>query len=244
MTLTDAVRVLPGWALFARYARAPNALGYCGPPAGLGPSEAEVRVAARRFSGAWPYLQVLARLTGTADPLDRRLVAAYWRGDDLGVEREAFGVALLAVIGPQAGAHWTHLTPALLAEAAPDHGFHVFGVYPWTRLLGPARAAGPGPLDVLDGCRIRGGTVLRRTGESATVVARRLTWDGATLGLADPGEERVGVGAGLDPEPGEPVALHWDGVCDRLTPAQVADLEVGTAERLTLTNARLARERA
>ena len=46
-----------------------------------------------------------------------------------------------------AGRYWTHLKPALLAEAMPTHGFHVFGVYPWTRLLtaeptppGPARA--------------------------------------------------------------------------------------------------------
>ena len=53
----------PGVGLFARYAHAPNALGFCGPPTGLGRSEDEVRAAARRFSGAWPYLQVLARLT-------------------------------------------------------------------------------------------------------------------------------------------------------------------------------------
>ena len=130
-----------GAALFARYADAPNALGYCGPPEGIGTTEAEIRASARRFSGVWPYLEVLARLTGAADPLDARLVEAYWVGRDLGVDREGFGRELLAVLGPKAGAYWTHLTPDLLAESAPDHGFHVFGVYPWSRL----RGAGPPP---------------------------------------------------------------------------------------------------
>ena len=87
-----------GAALFARYADAPNALGYCGPPEGIGTTEAEIRASARRFSGVWPYLQVLARLTGTADPLDPRLVEAYWLGRDLGpefgIDRETFGDSL------------------------------------------------------------------------------------------------------------------------------------------------------
>ena len=46
----------------------------------------EVASAARRFSGAWPYLQVLARLTGVDDPLDAGLVEAYWLGRDVGVD--------------------------------------------------------------------------------------------------------------------------------------------------------------
>src|SRR3954470_1788382 len=173
-----------GAALFTRYADAPNALGYCGPPEGIGTTEAEIRASARRFSGVWPYLQVLARLTGTADPLDARLVEAYWLGRDLGVDREEFGRELLAVLGPRGGVYWTHLTADLLAEAAPDHGFHVFGVYPWSRLL----SAGPQPLFVLDSCRIRWGTVVGL--DPLTVSSPRLTWDGR-LALGDPVEGPV-----------------------------------------------------
>ena len=40
------------------------------------------------------------------------------------------------IIGPQAGRYWSHLTPELGHEAAANHCFHVFGVYPWTRFLG------------------------------------------------------------------------------------------------------------
>ncbi|MBN9096896.1 MAG: hypothetical protein J0I49_02095, partial [Pseudonocardia sp.] len=106
---------MDGVQLFARYAHAPNALGFCGPSSGVAGSEEQVRAAARRFSGAWPYLQVLARLTGTDDPLEHRLVEAYWLGRDLGVDHARFADELLAVIGPQAGHYWTHLTPELLA---------------------------------------------------------------------------------------------------------------------------------
>ena len=226
-----SVAVSAGAALFARYADAPNALGYCGPPEGIGTTEAEIRASARRFSGVWPYLQVLAGLTGTEDPLDARLVEAYWLGRDLGVDREEFGRELLAVLGPRAGAYWTHLTSELLVEAAPDHGFHVFGVYPWSRLL----SAGPQPLFVLDSCRIRWGSVVRL--DPLTVSSPRLTWDGAALGLGEPTAGTVeGHGVAL----GDVVAVHWDRLVDRLTPDQAATLAASTAARLAATNARLA----
>jgi Family of unknown function (DUF6390) len=225
-----SVAVSEGAALFARYADAPNALGYCGPPEGIGTTEAEIRASALRFSGVWPYLQVLARLTGADDPLDARLVEAYWLGRDLGVDREEFGRELLAVLGPKAGAYWTHLTPDLLAEAAPDHGFHVFGVYPWSRLL----SVGPQPLFVLDSCRIRWGTVVAL--DPLTVSSPRLTWDGAALGVAEPTDGPVeGGGVAL----GDVVAVHWDRLVDVLTADQAEVLTASTAARLAATNARL-----
>jgi hypothetical protein len=71
------VRDSRGTEFFARYAYAPNHLGYCGPPEAevlRSGAEDEVRAAAKRFSGAWPYLQVLSRMTGIVDPIDHRIV--------------------------------------------------------------------------------------------------------------------------------------------------------------------------
>jgi hypothetical protein len=231
-------RTVTGVELFARYAHAPNALGFCGPSGGLGSSEAQVRAAARRFSGAWPYLQVLARLTGTADPLDARLVQAYWLGRDLGVDGARFGAALLEVIGPRAGHYWSHLTPELLAGASGDHGFHVFGVYPWSRLLAVAPEH---PLHVLDHCRIRWGTVVS-AGDGVQVETRRLTWDGAALGLGPPVVEPIAPDRLLAAAAvGDTVALHWEWLCDRLTAEQAADLASGTQRQLAAVNDRLRR---
>jgi uncharacterized protein DUF6390 len=237
-----ATGLSPGAALFARYAHAPNALGYCGPPGSalVDGSEARVRAAARQFSGAWPYLRVLARMTGIADPLDRRLVAAYWLGGSPGAELDgrAFGAALLGVLGPQAGHYWAHLTPDLLDEAAATHCFHVFGVYPWSRLLtGPMAEH---PVHVLDSCRIRWGTVVRAAAGTVDVRTRRLSWDGHALAMAPPAVEQV-TGVRLPVEPGQQVALHWDRLCDVLDPAAVEALAASTAWQLEVTNRRLAR---
>src|SRR5205085_7375000 len=135
--LTD----IRGAEMFARYAYAPNALGYCGPPLGAtlrDGSVDDVRRAATKFSGAWPYLRVLSSLTGIADPLDYRLVESYWLGGGVGagLDPHEFFDELLAIIGPQAGRYWSHLSPDLAGESAANHCFHVFGVYPWTRFLG------------------------------------------------------------------------------------------------------------
>ncbi len=235
--------------MFARYAYAPNALGYCGPPLGAmlrDGSVADVRAAARKFSGAWPYLRVLSRLTGIADPLDYRLVEAYWLGGGVGadVEPGRFFDELLAIIGPQAGRYWSHLTPELAHEAAGNHCFHVFGVYPWTRFLG--RGLDEHPLSVLDSCRITWATVVSRTGDAVEVSRQSLIWDGEALALAAPSSQLLdvwadGYSAVPDVSVGEEVAVHWGRLCGRLQPEQVVALAESTHRQLRVTNQRLAR---
>ena len=77
-----------GPLLFARYAYAPNALGYCGAdePRTLLEygdalaSDGGLAELARSFDGAWPYLMLIAAANGIEDPLDPRVVDAYWVG--------------------------------------------------------------------------------------------------------------------------------------------------------------------
>lgn len=240
----------PGAVMFARYAYAPNSLGYCGPhdPATLlTGSRAQIEDLARQFSGAWPYLQVLAKLTGITDPLDYRLVESYWLGGGLGAELDAraFTAELLDVIAPQAGHYWSHLTGDLAGEAAANHCFHVLGVYPWSRLLGKGHDTTP--LQVLDSCRITWGVVLDSDGEMLTVAHRRLIFADGALSLSEPAEQLVkhGVGdrpAAAEADPGDRVALHWSRVCGRLSDDQVAALKHSTRRQLEATNRRLARE--
>jgi Family of unknown function (DUF6390) len=234
--------------MFARYAYAPNALGFCGPPLGAilrDGSVDDVRRAAAKFSGAWPYLRVLSNLTGIADPLDHRLVESYWLGGGVGADLDPgeFFDELLAIIGPQAGRYWSHLTPELAGEAAANHCFHVFGVYPWTRFLG--RGMDEHPLAVLDNCRITWGTVVSRDGEHVEVLCRKLIWDGAALRLSEPSQRRLevwaeGYSAVPDVAVGDEVALHWGRLCGRLGPRQVEALADSTDRQLRVTSQRLA----
>ena len=144
-------------------------------------ADVDVPSLARGFSGAWPYQQVLAELAGIDDPLDERVVRAYWTGNELTdrVGNVRFGSALLERIRPQAGHYWGHLTDDLLAEASPTHAFHVFGVYPWSRLL---ETGLPEPLNVLDSCRIGWAEVVDGGGgaparpDATPDVRRRRSW--------------------------------------------------------------------
>jgi hypothetical protein len=238
--------------MFARYAYAPNALGYCGPPLGAtlrDGSVDDVRSAATKFSGAWPYLRVLSALTGIADPLDYRLVESYWLGGGIGAGLDAheFSDKLLAIIGPQAGRYWSHLTDELAGEAAANHCFHVFGVYPWTRFLGlKDRGMDQHPLGVLDNCRITWGTVVSRAGSDIEVVCGGLAWDGRTLSLSPPAPRVLdvwadGYSAIPDVAVGDEVAVHWGRLCGRLSPEQVSALADSTQRQLQLTSRRLSR---
>ena len=238
-----------GVEMFARYAYAPNHLGYCGPPALAALRNAsadQVRVAARSFSGAWPYLDVMSRMTGIADPLDLRLVESYWLGGGIAAELDSgdFARQLIAVIAPLVGHYWSHLTEDLAGEAAANHCFHVLGVYPWSRLLG--RGMDEHPLRVLDNCRITWATVLSRTGDSVDVEASQLRWDGRELRLSGPEPRRLevwedGYSAVPDIDVGDQIAVHWERVCGRLTPEQRRALEDSTVRQLRLTNQRLVR---
>ena len=241
-----------GHRLFARYAHAPNALGYCGPEGSAAlcavacgdGAGVDVPALARRFTGAWPYQQVLADLTGVADPLDERVVRGYWTGNELTdrVDPAAFGAALLEQIRPQAGQYWAHLTDDLLAEAAPTHAFHVFAVYPWSRLRPTGR---PEPLQVLDSCRIGWATVVAVEGDQLVVRCRHLEYDGRVLALGTEREERVGYrvdgSAFVDAvAAGDVVAVHWGFACDRLSVEEAASLERWTRRQLEVMQPRLA----
>jgi hypothetical protein len=232
-----------GAEMFARYAYAPNQLGYCGPPNSanlLDGTPDDIEKAAKQFTGAWPYLQVLSRMTGIADPLDHRLVESYWLGGGVGVELDshAFIAELLAVIGPQAGHYWSHLTADLAVEAAPNHCFHVFGVYPWSRFLG--KGMDEHPLRVLDNCRITWGTVVSTDDVSAVVSCRRLAFDGAALSLTATSPLHAELDGTTAVAPGDLVAVHWGRVCGRLTAKQACALADSTGRQLLATNRRLA----
>jgi hypothetical protein len=235
--------VITGPLLFALYAFPPNERGLCGPAdtaalrgyatAGLtGPG---LRPLAGQFAGAWPYLRLIAAANGIADPLDRRVVEAYWVGNSLldNVRVAEYGAFLDERFRRRAGRGWEPIAAAIPAGALPHHSFHVFCVYPWTGLLREGR--GEPSLHVLDSCRISWGQVV--TADPVVVARRPLTWDGRLLALGPPVPRQAGAGFVTGLRPGEWVSLHWDTVCDRLTPPRLAALCRYSARHLRLANA-------
>ncbi len=243
----------PGPVLFVRYAFPPNHHGYCGPGdsesffeyGATGTVDPGLRAQAREFAGAWPYLELIAGATGVPDPLDRRVVEAYWVGnpllDRVGVSH--IGDSMEERFRFRAGPRFTSLTEGVLAGGVPHHSFHVFCIYPWVGLLGDDRRAAHA-LTVLNQCRIRWGQVRVVQGDQVVVESQPLTWDGRRLELGPPATEtavrsREGVGMLDDLQVGDWVSLHWEWVCDRLTPRQLTSLRHFTQRHLTIVNDRV-----
>jgi hypothetical protein len=218
--VTGAGTALSGPTLFARYAYPPNALGYCGPPdseavRAYGVAGTADPAVARTFDGAWPYLRLIAARAGIGDPLDRRVVEAYWVGNRL---LDATGVGLDGGV-----AH---------------HSFHVFCRYPWAAMLPDPRGTGHA-LTVLDRCRIGWGRVTALPGDDRVDVRTRpLTWNGRRLGLGAP-VIRTARTPGVALAVGDRVSLHWDWVCDRLSERRTRALRAYTRRHLDLASLRI-----
>jgi hypothetical protein len=227
-----------GPLLFARYAYPPNALGYCGADetrtlleyGAAGVSDGGLVELARTFEGAWPYLSLIAAANRIDDPLDPRVVEAYWVGNEL-LDRVRAGDLARHVedrFRGRIGRTWRRVLEAVAAGAVPHHSFHVFAVYPWLGLL--RTGVVDQPLHVLDQCRTTPALVRSTDGDGARVLARPLVWNGTSLALGEwaPRDVRwrddgLSLVAGL--RAGDWVSLHWDVVCDRLTPAAAAGLD-------------------
>lgn len=242
-------RPVSGPVLFGRYAFGPNRLGYCGTDdhaALLGHAASQddgpLRSLARTFEGAYPYLELIARSNGIADPLDRRVVEAYWLGNSLtsavnpsGLHR-SLDERFRDRVSP---ASWRWLEAAVPAGARPVHAFHVLDIFPRIGLLRGGEAGDV--LSVIDSCRIRWGRV-------ASVQDGRLAVNAPVLAMVD-GKLRIGpmrrevverwvdgIGFVDDVAAGDVVSLHWGWACDRLTPRQLANLVSWTEFELQIAN--------
>jgi Family of unknown function (DUF6390) len=242
-----------GPLMFVRYAYPPNSLGYCGPAdfaafreyAVAGVVDRGLVQLAQAFAGAWPYLELIAHGCGIKDPLDQRVVEAYWVGNELldKVPVTEIGDSMQDRFRHRVGSSFQFLAEGVLAGGVPHHSFHVFGVYPWVGLLGDDRKA-KHALMVLDRCRIRWGKVTAVHGDQATVRYRPLCWDGLQLTLGEPVQETArlaldGAVIARSIGPGDWVALHWDWICDRLTQRQLNALRGFTVRHLDMVNHRV-----
>ena len=238
-----------GPLLFARYAYPPNALGLCGADArrtlieygDARESDAGLAELARTFDGAWPYLELIAAANGIGDPLDPRVVEAYWVGNDLldRVRPDDLAHHVDARFRGRLGRAQEHVYGAVAAGAVPHHCFHVFAVYPWLGLM--RTGVVEEPLRILDRCRTTPAVVTRVDGDIVDVRARPLLWDGSRLHLGEPQVRaarwrEAGLAFVARPELGDLVSLHWDFVCDVLSPAAARRLYRATGSALEAVN--------
>ena len=236
---------LAGSLRFVRYAFMPNRLRYCGGDenrtlfeygtehvveGGLDPL-------LRRFTGALPYLQLIARANAIADPFDDRVVEAYWLGNELlaGVEVRQLYEALEERFGKQLqGRTRAWVLGKAPAGARPHHNFHVFDIHSRVGQL-------ENTLETMDQCRVSWGRVVTVDGPELVVERQRLVLAEGKLALGPAEMARVvrqieGRGFTDAAVAGDWVSLHWDWVCEVLTPRQQANLARATRDHLEIAN--------
>ena len=236
---------LNGSLRFIHYAFMPNRLRYCGgddnrtlfeygientTDGGLSPL-------LRRFTGALPYLQLIARANGIADPFDPRVVEAYWIGNQLldHVEVRQLYDHLLDRFGKQLQGRTRELVLGKAPTGArPHHSFHVLDVHSRVGELEHS-------LQTLDGCRVSWGRVLAVGGAELLVERQPLVLEQGKLGLGEAQRTRMvrqvdGRGFADAAEVGDWVSLHWGWVCEVLTPHQQVNVARYTRHHLALAN--------
>jgi hypothetical protein len=243
--LSHSTEPVAGMIQFIRYAFMPNRLRYCGGDDNLTLFEYGVKSVVdgglppllQRFTGAMPYLKLIARSNGIADPFDWRVVEAYWIGNELldTVEVRQLHDALLERFGKQ-------LTPKIRdivlgkapAGARPHHSFHVLDVHSRVGEL-------ENTLETMDHCRVSWGRVTRVEGPELVVEREPLVIRDGKLALGPARPTRAarqvdGKGFIHHVDPGDWVSLHWGWACEVLSDRRLRNLRKYSAYHLDLAN--------
>jgi hypothetical protein len=237
---------IKGQLRFIRYAFMPNRLRYCG---GIDDNrtifeygiEHEVdrglEPLLRKFTGALPYLQLIARANNIPDPFHERVVEAYWIGNELleGVEVRQLYDSLLERFGKQLqGRTRDWVLGKAPAGARPHHNFHVFDVHSRVGQLEDT-------LETMDQCRVSWGKVVGVEGTELIVERQPLNIVDGKLALGPAERFRAlrqveGKGFIEDAGVGDWVTVHWSWVCEVINDRQRCALVHYTDHHLRLAN--------
>lgn len=233
----------------ARYAFPPNSLKYCGPDKVLDlygyflekPDQGLVEII-KDFQVLYPYLKLIAFENNIADPFDRRVVEAYWLGNELleNVSMRSFYYHLLDEQQlkrkiPKKDLKW--LIGKIPQGAIPHHSFHVFNIFKRT-----GHQAVEHTLETMDACRTGWGRVIRVQGSTPIeVITQPLVFKKGKLALGESVIKEIKTEYKNRklfkiPPPNSWVSFHWDFFCDILTLRQVVNLEKYTQISLNLAN--------
>lgn len=250
-----------GLLLCAKYSSAPNFFGYCGPPknstlldhlrAKIGDKEVENILS--QFGTLYLNLKLIAFENKIKDPFDRRVVEAYWIGNNLLNNIQSLNyVALLdekfkleMKIGRD---KFSRLKYKFLSnQTLPHHSFHVFNIFKRTgnEIINHT-------LETMDSCRIGWGKIIeipilnfkfsfKSKILKIKIKTKQLTISNQQLSLNKSTIKELktdyrGKSFLNDLKVGDWVSYHWGFVCDILSVSQVKNLEYYTTKAINFFN--------
>lgn len=226
----------------ARYAFAPNFYHYCGPDTAgnfkeyVSASEADGKLVEylANFETLYPYLQSIAAANTLADPLDYRVVEAYWVGNSLLSAVTPSQTYVSLTEGQKLDKRVDKKTQKWLfgkidKQARLHHSFHVFNVFTRTGHRMVAHTC-----ETMDSCRISWGQV---TDEKQLLVkTQQLVYRDGKLVFIPAIKSLVNPVDGLQLVKGDWVSFHWGFICEKISLPQVSWLKKLTEHHLALAN--------
>lgn len=241
-----------GLLLCAKYSVAPNYFGYCGPDENKSLvdhlkeniGDREVQSILSEFETLYLNLTLIAKENKIADVFDKRVVEAYWVGNQLlqnvssrdytHLLDEKFNLS--KKLGSKNLSKLSHKIQA--SKIYPHHSFHVFNIF---------KRTGHDPsfhtLNTMEECRIGLGKVKdqKAKGKSLVVEMKPLIMTGNKLQVGKKIDKRIkieyrGKTFLKNLKAGDWVSFHWGHVCDVLTQNQVKNLEFYTQRAIDFYN--------
>lgn len=241
---------MDGLKVAAFYSLPSYSLGFCGPQdtisrknlagfvSGENSSKREVRRIFEKFEAAYQYYKLIAKKNRIRDPLDDRVVRAFWVGNELLEKVTEEDIRKLILTDFCRSGLLTKLQAKEKANqvpkgAMPHHSFHVL-------VLGAITGRVDLKGAMLDLCRIGWGRVEELEGSKDKLrVAYKPLVLGKDIRLGEEIKKTVSWDNRIIPkvELGEWVSFHWGETCEILDVKSVANLEKYTKNTIDSLNA-------
>ncbi|OGC70735.1 MAG: hypothetical protein A3D65_05780 [Candidatus Lloydbacteria bacterium RIFCSPHIGHO2_02_FULL_50_13] len=232
----------------SRYAFGPNRLHYCGPDRNSqlyanikeGAVDPDLTRILSQFDTMYPYLVHIAAANKIKDPLDDRVVEAYWIGNALldRVDKQLFYRHLVEGLNlkKKLGSSFALVEEKIGQGAVPHHSFHVLDIWQRTGHIEREHT-----LESMDECRVSWGVVESVSGPFVSVFRDPLLYIDKKLSLGLPRPVRYARKLESDYEieqlkQGDIVSIHWGVICERITPKQATALKKYTVRHIALAN--------
>lgn len=235
-----------GLLLCSRYALPPNWLQYCG---GDNPQEilaynqeqmADLGLVKllKEFQTMYPYLQMIAAANQIPNPLDYRVVEAYWLGNELlkNITKNSlynFLIDDLLLKKKIKSKHWQGLNDKIISNPLPHHSWHVFNVFTRTGHLALEHT-----VETMDNCKISWGKVLTVKTDKLIIETKSLVMTSHKLNCGPMIIKNISYQPTKTKiiQIGDLVSFHWNCYCDTITKQQALNLDYFTKQNLALAN--------
>ena len=253
-----------------RYAFGPNKLHLCGPDANKevlsyiteqNPDKGLVLLL-KQFKTMYPYLQKIAEANKILDPLDDKVVEAYWLGNEFleKMDNKQFYKHLIdtrmdkkislnefKILKGKLGASPPHPTKICASSAEfkqsllgvgarMHHTFHVYNIWKQKKDFMDLKTHNDA-----DHCRVSWGNIIKVDGPVLTVKTKSLIYMEPVGFVFGPEYQKI-INRKLhddfmeEVKIGDIISFHWDQPCEILTDSQVKYLEKYTRMSVELAN--------